>query len=121
MTIFPVSARGAILAALSVAALTSTTAYAGAIPFESNGRTANVRYDDLDLSSPADQRILNTRIRHAAAKVCPAPTMGERRVCQSIAINQVREPVTAAIARAQAQDASRFAEVGTGKVAVPGN
>lgn len=118
---FAVPARRAILAALAAVVLTGTAAHAGAIPFESNGRTADVRHDDLDLSKPADQRRLNTRIRRAAARVCPALTVRETRACQTVAMNHVREPIAAAIAKAQGQGASQLAEASKDKVPVPGN
>lgn len=62
------TARLAILAtACALAALTS--AQAGDAPA---GRPAvAVRYDDLNLATDAGARMLYTRLRHAAARVCP--------------------------------------------------
>ena len=48
------------LALASAAALMGTAAVANNIPFESNGRTVEVDYKDLDLSKKADQRTLTS-------------------------------------------------------------
>ena len=116
MTNFTNCTGGALLATLSAIALTGAAAQASVIPFESNGRTVEVRYDDLDLSKKDDQRALTLRVRRAAAKVCPGRTVQDVRSCQISAIDHVREPVAIAIAKAQTQDASRYAEVGKDKV-----
>ena len=111
----------AVLAALSASLLTGAAAQASVMPFESNGRTVDVRYGDLDLSKKAGQRELTARIRRAAVKVCPGRTMQDLRSCQIAAVDHVREPMAMAIAKAQGQDASRFAEVGKDKVPGAGN
>ncbi|WP_022681121.1 UrcA family protein [Sphingobium bisphenolivorans] len=99
------------LVAAGACALMSSTALANSIPFESNGRTVEVSYQGLDLSKKADQRELTLRVRRAAVKVCPAPTVSASRACQLSALDNVRAPLAAAIASAQAREASRFAEV----------
>jgi len=104
------------LALASAAALMGTAAAANNIPFESNGRTVEVDYKDLDLSKKADQRTLTQRIRRAAVKVCPGRTVGETRACQLSALNNVREPIAAAIAKAHGPDAGQFAAVSKDKV-----
>lgn len=113
--------NGALLGALTAAVLMSAAAQASVIPFESNGRTVEVRYDDLDLSKAADQRALTLRIRRAAVKVCPGRTLQDVRSCQIAALDHVREPIATAIARAKGQDANRFADVGKDKVPGAGN
>ena len=110
-----------LLSAIGGAALMSTGAQAGGIPFESNGRTVEVRYQDLDLSKKADQRELKVRIRRAAVKVCPGRTLQDVRSCQLAAYDHVRAPVVAAIAKAQTQDAGRYAEAAKEKAAGAGN
>ena len=121
MTFFINRTGGAMLAALSATVLMGAAAQASVIPFESNGRTIDVRYDDLDLSKKSGQQELNARIRRAAVKVCPGRTMQDLRSCQIAAVDHVREPVAIAIAKAQGQDASRFVEVGKDKVPGAGN
>lgn len=121
MTKISTRKNGALLAALTAAVLMSAAAQASVIPFESNGRTVDVRYDDLDLSKKEDQRALTLRIRRAAAKVCPGRTVQDVRSCQLVALDHVREPVATAIAKAQSQDANRFAEAPKDKVPGAGN
>jgi UrcA family protein len=104
------------MVAVSACSLMSTAAMASGIPFESNGRTFEVAYKDLDLSKTADQRELTRRVRRAAVKVCPGKSVKESRSCQLAALDHVREPVAAAIASAQGRDAGRFAEVSKDKV-----
>lgn len=120
MTFFANRSGRALLAALSVSVAVGT-AQASVFPFESNGRTVDVRYDDLDLSNKAGQQELTARVRRAAIKVCPGRTMQDLRTCQIAAVDHVREPMAVAIAKAQGQDASRFAEVGKDKVPGSGN
>ena len=112
---------GALLAALSATLFMGAAAQASAIPFESNGRTVEVRYGDLDLSKKSGQRELTARVHRAAVKVCPGRTMKDLRACQIAAVDHVREPMAIAIAKAQGGDASRFAEVGKDKVPGAGN
>lgn len=106
MTATPVSQIFKFLGLCSLAAM-GVAARADIIPFESNGRVVEVDYRDLDLGKKADQQELNARIRRAAVKVCPARTVQESRSCQLTAIDHIREPIAAAIARAQSD--SRYA------------
>ena len=59
-------------AALAVAATAATlfVAAAPAIAQERDVRTADVRYDDLDLASAGGQKALQARIKRAARQVC---------------------------------------------------
>lgn len=104
------------MVAVSACALMSAAAMASSIPFESNGRTVEVGYQDLDLAKKADQRELTLRIRRAAVKVCPGRSVQESRSCQLAALDHVREPMAAAIASAKGRDAGQFAEVSKDKV-----
>lgn len=110
-----------ILKVVSVSTLgiLSVAASADVIPFQSNGRTADVGYQDLDLAKKADQQELKARIRRAAVKVCPARTVQESRSCQLVAIDHVREPLARAFARAQGEN--HFAEVGGAALPQAGN
>ena len=110
-----------ILAAMSAAALLGAAGTANATSFESNGRTTEVRYHDLDLTKEAGQRALNARIKRAAAKVCPAQNSNEAKKCQTVAIANLRAPVNAAIAKAQSRSQERFAQASEEKVPGAGN
>lgn len=99
-----------ILALLAVAA--GVSAPAAADEFLSNGRTTAVRYQDLDLSKDTDQRELEARIRRAAVKVCPDRTLRGSRACQLLAIEHVRAPIYAAIAKAKGTPGPAFADKG---------
>ena len=94
---------------LTMIAALGAAGAASATEFESNGKSVEVRYQDLDLSKKADQRALNARIKRAAAKVC---TTGESsaaiRKCQAVAAAHVRSEVELAIAKAQ--NGERYAD-----------
>lgn len=77
---------------------TGSAAFAGT--FQSNGRTAEVRHGDLDLSSAAGQKALRKRISLAASKVCANPNLGEMTQCRAEAIANVRASVDTVVARA---------------------
>lgn len=111
----PISVKIICVASLG---LLGSVAQADIIPFQSNGRTVEVRYGDLDLGKKADQRTLTARINSAAGKVCAARTVRESRSCQLLAIEQVRAPVAAAIARAQSGE--RYAAASTHSAAKVG-
>jgi len=49
-------------------------------------------------------------------KVCPGRSVQESRSCQLAALDHLREPMAAAIARAEGRDAGQFAEVSKDKV-----
>ncbi len=98
------------IAIVAFATLSLAAGSASAETFQSNGRTSEVRFGDLDLSRQADQKVLDARIARAASKVCSARDLSETMMCRSAAIAQVRAPVAAAIARANSKE--RYAEVG---------
>jgi len=67
----------AILLAFGTASMcTLTTASAGAA--EQAVPSKIVRFNDLDITSPAGAKILYDRIKAAAAEVCPAPMITEQ-------------------------------------------
>lgn len=103
----------ALLPFLAAAAVAGTAAQASSEEFLSNGRTMEVRYKDLDLSKEADRRQLDARIRRAAVRVCPDRTLRGARACQLSAIDNVRAPIEAAIAKANARSGAAFADAGT--------
>ncbi|UZW55412.1 UrcA family protein [Sphingobium sp. JS3065] len=105
---------------IAVAALLGVAGTASAEEFESNGKTAEVRYHDLDLSSVKGQRALKGRIWRAAWKVCEhGATSAEIKKCQSVAAAHVRGSVELAIAKAGS--GARFADKGKEKPVVAGN
>ena len=102
------------LAAVAAVAVAGT---ASATSFESNGRSREVRYHDLDLSKKGDQRKLNARIKRAAANVCATQDSNDAKRCQAAAMAHVRAPIDAAIARANGQGNAVYAQKGEGKPA----
>lgn len=97
-------------AALAAMAAMAAAGTASAIEFESNGKSVEVSYHDLDLSKTSDQRVLNARIRRAAAKVCPLnDTTAAIEKCQQVAAAHVRGAVDLAVAKAQ--NGERFADL----------
>lgn len=88
--------------------LTAGAAQAQAEDFQSNGRTTEVYHGDLDLSDPADQKLLRSRIGRAALRVCRTDDAAALRDCRAKAIAHVEAPVTAAIARAETSE--RYAD-----------
>lgn len=87
---------------------------ASATEFESNGKTVEVSYHDLDLSKKSDQRVLNSRIKRATEKVCPTNDIGAAvKKCQAVAAAHVRNSVELAIAKAQ--NGERYADMGKEK------
>ncbi|AMK22421.1 UrcA family protein [Sphingobium sp. SJ10-10] len=114
MTAIKFAAALATIAALGVAGTAS------AIEFESNGKSVEVSYHDLDLSKKSDQRILNVRIKRAAAKVCPtSDATAAIAKCQQVAAAHVRNSVELAVAKAQSGE--RFADMGKEKPVGAGN
>lgn len=96
------------------------TAAASATEFESNGKSVEVSYHDLDLSKKSDQRALNGRIKRAAEKVCPTnDTSAAIKKCQAVAAAHVRSSVELAIAKAQ--NGERYADMGKDKPLGAGN
>ena len=100
----------ALAAPVAAAALvlTAGAAQAQAEDFQSNGRTTEVYHGDLDLSDPADQKLLRSRISRAALRVCRTNDAAALRDCRAKAIAHVEAPVTAAIARAETSE--RYAD-----------
>ena len=92
-------------------ALLGAAGTASATEFESNGK---------DLSKKDDQRVLNARIKRAAAKVCPTTdTTAAIKKCQQVATAHVRGSVELAVARAQ--NGERYADMGKEKPVGVGN
>ncbi|WP_176590344.1 UrcA family protein [Sphingobium sp. EM0848] len=109
-----------MIAAASAAALLGVAATATAAEFESNGKIAEVRYHDLDLSSAKGQNALKGRIWRAAWKVCEhGTTSAEVKKCQSVAAAHVRSNVELAIAKAN--NGERYADMGKDKPLGAGN
>ena len=100
-----------LLSAGVAAMVLSVSAQADVFPFESNGRTAEVRYQDLNLGNKADRHELDVRIRRAAVKVCRDRTVQRSRACQLAAIDHVRAPLEAAIAKANGAAKEQLASV----------
>ena len=111
-----------VTAALAAAAalIAGTPAFAGT--FQSNGRTAEVRYGDLDLTQAADRQALNKRLRKAATQVCATSDVREMMACREKALDNVAQPTSAVIARAETKaryaDASPTGAQGEAKVVV---
>ncbi|MEJ7927758.1 UrcA family protein [Sphingobium sp. AN641] len=99
-----------ISALTAIAALAAGSA-ASAGEFQSNGRTAAVRFGDLDLSKAEGQKQLQQRINKAASRVCSTASLNESNACRKLAIANIKAPVEAAIARAQSGE--RYADAGT--------
>lgn len=97
-------------AALASLTLLASAGAASAQEFVSNGRTAEVRHGDLDLSQAAGQRQLRTRIARAASRVCASTDLSAQMACRAKAIAHVQAPISAAIARAETKD--RYADAG---------
>lgn len=110
MFAFTTKTKGITTALIAATALIAgTPAFAGT--FESNGRTTEVRYDDLDLSQASGRQVLNKRLRKAARQVCPATDMREAMTCREKAFDNVAQPVDAVIARAETK--ARYADAST--------
>lgn len=97
-------------AAVGSIALLASAGVASAEDFASNGRWTEVRHGDLDLSKPADQAQLRSRIVRAANRVCSSRDLASAQACKAKAIAQVQAPVDAAIARAETSE--RYADAG---------
>ncbi|MDI1295036.1 MAG: UrcA family protein, partial [bacterium] len=83
------------------------------------GRTTQVRFGDLDLSSQAHQQQLRSRIARAANRVCASGDLSVMRACKAKAIAHVQAPLSAAIARADSRE--RYADAGKDVRVVVGN
>lgn len=98
------SATAALAAAAALIA--GTPAFAGT--FQSNGRTAEVRYDDLDLTQASGRQALDKRLRKAATQVCVVTDVRETMACREKALDNIAQPVSAVIARAETK--ARYAD-----------
>lgn len=97
------------------ATLAATACFAAAVPafaetFESNGRTAEVRFADLDLSQADGQQELRQRITRAANKVCVERDLNQQAACAARARANVKAKTDAVIARAETNQ--RYADAG---------
>lgn len=110
MFAFTTKTKGITTALVAAAALIAGTP-AFADTFESNGRTAEVRYGDLDLSQAAGRQALNKRLRKAATQVCTASEVREMMACREKALDNIAQPVNAVIARAETK--ARYADAST--------
>jgi UrcA family protein len=92
--------HAAILCVLGTAALDTLTTSAGAA--EQDPPTKTVRFNDLDISTPAGAKVLYRRIQAAAREVCQQPMstdlhlVGAERVCRDKAIDNAVRSVNAA-------------------------
>jgi UrcA family protein len=97
-------------ATLAAAAVFAAGASAYAETFESNGKTMEVRFNDLDLTQPAHQKVLRQRISAAAVKVCANRDLTLQSTCAAKARAHVKAPIATAIARAETK--ARYADAG---------
>ncbi|CAM8668081.1 MULTISPECIES: UrcA family protein [Sphingobium] len=97
-------------AAVASLALLASAGAASAEDFVSNGRTSAVYHGDLDLTQPAHQQQLRSRIARAASRVCSSMDLAAAQACKVKAVAQVQAPVSAAIARAETGE--RYADAG---------
>lgn len=100
-------------------ALAAGAGAASAQEFQSNGRTTPVYHGDLNLTQPAHQQQLRSRIARAASRVCASVDLAMQQACRAKAIAQVEAPISAAIARAETGE--RYADAGQGVRPVVGN
>lgn len=120
MSVFT-KAKGIAAAAFATATvIAATPAFAGApasaLAFESNGRTMEVRYADLDLTQADGRAELRSRLSRAASRVCYTSDSREMRACRINALDHIKEPVKTVIARAETR--SRYADATPTKVMV---
>jgi UrcA family protein len=88
------------LIALTAIASLAAAGSASASEFQSNGRTTEVRYHDLNLAGVAGQKELQRRIRAASSRVCVNVDLAMMRACSERARENVEAPIASAIARA---------------------
>lgn len=103
-----------ITAALAAALIAGTPAFADT--FQSNGKTMEVRYSDLDLTKAAGRAELKGRLFHAATRVCPSMDFREAQACRTRALRNIQEPMATAIAAAESR--ARFADASMTKPVV---
>lgn len=102
-----------ITAAFVAAATLIAASPAFADSFQSNGKTMEVRYGDLDLTKDAGQAELKGRLFHAATRVCPSSDFREVQACRKLALRNIKEPMRTAIAMAESR--ARFADASATK------
>ena len=103
------------LFALTAIASLAIAGSANAGEFESNGRTAIVRYNDINLAEAAGQKELQRRIRAASVRVCTSSDRLMMQACTEKARDHVKAPVANAIARATTGERYADAQVHVGK------
>ncbi|WP_336971790.1 UrcA family protein [Sphingobium aromaticiconvertens] len=103
------------LIALTALASLAAAGSANAGEFESNGRTAAVRYHDINLSDAAGQKELQRRIRSASNRVCVSADTRTMAACRKLALDHVKAPVASAIARAATGERYADAQTRVGK------
>lgn len=106
----------AAASAVLFASANANASVASAEDFASNGRTSPVYHGDLDLSNPAHQAQLRSRIARAAKRVCSGRDLATEQACKAKAIARVEAPISAAIARAETSE--RYADA-RGKDGLP--
>lgn len=118
MFAFPIHAKAIAAAFVAAAALGAGTP-AFAEPFESNGRSVEVRFADLDLTKAEDRSEFHARLRRAATRVCVNSNRREMMDCRQKTLARIEEPITAAFARAETR--ARYADARTGAKVMVGN
>lgn len=118
MLAFPINAKAVTAAFVAAATLVAGTP-AFAEPFESNGRTVEVRFADLDLTKAEDRTELQGRLRRAATRVCISSNTREMMACRQKSLAHIKEPINAALARAETR--ARYADARTGAKVMVGN
>jgi UrcA family protein len=96
------------LFALTAIATLAAAGTANAGEFQSNGRTAVVRYSDINLADAAGRKELQRRVNVAAKRVCAHADVATMDACRDAALDHVVAPVSAVIARAASGD--RYAD-----------
>lgn len=96
-----------LIALTAIASLAAAgSAHAG--EFQSNGRTAAVRYQDINLADAAGQKELQRRIHVATRQVCSSSDTRTMEACRKLALDHVKAPIASAIARAATSE--RYAD-----------
>jgi UrcA family protein len=112
--------RPALIAGLGLAALVSTTG-ASAQSVDTDTRSIEVRYDDLDLSAPAGVKRLETRVRSAAKRICEYPglvgidALKSRRNCMDDTMANANRDMQVAINEHGNQRYASRATIGVGR------
>ena len=107
MSVFSTKTKSFTAALAAAAALVAGTP-AFAETFVSNGRSVEVRHGYLDLNNAEGRRALNARIYKTATKVCATADAREMMACREKTLNHIKQPISAAIARAETK--ARYAD-----------